>query len=206
LGESMRRMQPIGTEEEALLLNDHIFLVKQVLTRQLSDLLGNCSESLRIDLEKNPQRIPAEVLKSSPKISKGENYLGRPWMILDYPRVFSKEDMFAFRTLCWWGQGFSMTLLLKGIYLENLLEPLSNNAAVLSKSGFNIGISNDPFIHHFGEDNIRPLNHFPEPGQLIKIRANQSGFIKLAKLLPLQQHGSLVEETLKTWSTLRETF
>lgn len=202
----MQLMQPLGPEEEALLLNDHIFLVKQELTRQLSDLLGNCANTLRIDIENNPGGIPSKVFMSTPKISKGENYLGRPWMILDFPRVFTKEDMFAYRTLCWWGQGFSMTLLLKGAYLDQLIGPLSDKAEVLAHAGFYLGISDDPFIHHFGEQNIRPLNQFPEPGDSINNQAMVSGFVKLVKLLPLQMHGSLVQETLKTWKSLRDSF
>jgi hypothetical protein len=199
-------MPPIGTEEEALLLNDNLFLVKQELTRQLSELLGDCSNAIRKDLEINPGRVPAEALQSTPKISKGENYLGRPWMILDYPRVFSKEDMFAFRTLCWWGQGFSMTLLLKGRYLDQLLGSLIVNAPILSNGGFRVGVAGDPFIHDFTQENIRSLEQFPEPGKAIGGLAAEHGFIKLVKLLPLELHHQLVSETENTWKLLRDAF
>jgi hypothetical protein len=53
-----------------------------------------------------------------PKISKGENYRGLPYVMLDYPRIFGKEDVFAIRTMFWWGHYFSVTLHLKGIYKE----------------------------------------------------------------------------------------
>ena len=55
-------------------------------------------------------------LNSSPKISKGENYKGLPWLVLDYPRYFNKEDIFAIRTLFWWGNFFSITLHISGKY------------------------------------------------------------------------------------------
>lgn len=197
-------MRTIEAEEESLLMNDHIFLVKQRLSLQLVELLGQCADSLKSDLHHHPGDIPAEVRESTPKISKGENYLGRPWTILDYPRVFTRNDMFAFRTLCWWGQGFSMTLLLKGRYLERFLAPVVQNAQHFADSGFHLGISDDPFIHHFDEDNLLSLINREDPGRLIAEQAGHSGFLKLVKLLPINQHSQLIVETVKTWTEIRE--
>lgn len=37
--------------------------------------------------------LPEEVILPSPKISKGENYKGLPYLVLDYPRYFNKEHI-----------------------------------------------------------------------------------------------------------------
>ena len=58
-----------------------------------------------------------------PKISKGENYKGLPWVMLDYPRVFGKEDVYAIRTFFLWGHAFSITLHLKGCLLYTSPSP-----------------------------------------------------------------------------------
>jgi len=58
-----------------------------------------------------------KTLSSTPKVSKGENFEGYPFRILDFPRVFTTKDVFAFRTLIWWGNLISFTLHLKGKYL-----------------------------------------------------------------------------------------
>lgn len=52
------------------------------------------------------------------KVSKGENKEGYPFRILDYPRDFQIRQIFAIRTLVWWGNNISCTLHLKGSYLE----------------------------------------------------------------------------------------
>src|SRR5450631_2869683 len=57
-----------------------------------------------------------EILETPPRISKGENYKGLPWVVLDYPRAFGRLDVLAVRTLFWWGNYFSVTLHLKGVY------------------------------------------------------------------------------------------
>ena len=53
-----------------------------------------------------------------PRISRGEQYKGLPWVMLDYPRVFGKENVLAVRTMFWWGHYFTVTLHLKGEYLR----------------------------------------------------------------------------------------
>ena len=68
------------------------------------------------------------LLAAIPKISKGENYNGFPYIILDFPSTFSKENIFAVRTMFWWGNFISITLHLKGsyknMYAANILKKL----------------------------------------------------------------------------------
>ena len=49
------------------------------------------------------------LISAVPKISKGENYNGFPYVIMDYPATFSKENIFALRTMFWWGNFISIT-------------------------------------------------------------------------------------------------
>src|SRR5215469_11174420 len=71
----------------------------------------------------------------SPKISRGENYKGLPWVMLDYPRIFGKENMLAIRTMFWWGHAFIVTLHLKGRYRRLFLPALERNWSALAAAG-----------------------------------------------------------------------
>jgi len=93
----------------------------------------------------------------SPKISKGENYQGLPYVMLDYPRLFGREDVLAIRTFFWWGHAFSVTLHLKGEYLRRYLPVLKECWARLAEAGFCIGISEDEWRHEHVEGNYRPI-------------------------------------------------
>ena len=82
------------------------------------------SVKLRELVQENVNRgfnLPEEVLIQSPKISRGENYNGLPYVMLDYPRCFGKEDVFAMRTMFWWGNFFSITWHLKGKYSKEYI-------------------------------------------------------------------------------------
>jgi hypothetical protein len=98
------------------------------------------------------------ILRAPPRISKGENYKGLPWVVLDYPRCFGRDDVFAVRTLFWWGHYFSVTLHLKGRYKEMFLPVIRENLSLLDGAGFMICISDDEWRHELGQDNYRPLS------------------------------------------------
>src|ERR1700743_3182070 len=85
--------------------------------------------------------------EGEPKISRGENYRGLPWVMLDYPRVFGREDVLAIRTMFWWGHGFSVTLHLKGKYQELFLPVIRRRQHELSAQGFYMGVGADEWRH-----------------------------------------------------------
>jgi hypothetical protein len=98
-----------------------------------------------------------EILAIPPRISKGENYKGLPWVVLDYPRSFGRRDVFAVRTLFWWGNYFSVTLHLKGVYKDMFLPVIRERIPLLAAAGFFIGVSDDEWRHELGQESYRPL-------------------------------------------------
>lgn len=58
-----------------------------------------------------------ELTATMPKISKGENYLQLPYLILDYPAIFEKNNIFALRTFFWWGN-FLVSTFMSAAYIK----------------------------------------------------------------------------------------
>src|SRR5262245_30564208 len=121
------------SETELLLMQDkNFFIHKRNISSKVISLFGELNEELRLLNDSNASHIGADILSVSGKISKGENYLGYPWILLDYPRAFSKENIFAYRSLFWWGSCFSFTLHLSGIHLENFIPAINKNLSSLA--------------------------------------------------------------------------
>src|SRR6185369_7340402 len=99
-------------------------------------------------VEENKTILPAIVSASNPKISRGENYRALPYVMLDYPRHFTKESTLAIRTLFWWGNFFSISLHLSGRCKKNAAAVLKINFATLRQEGYWVCISADPWHHH----------------------------------------------------------
>ena len=124
--------------------------------------------------------LPSPV---SPKISRGENYLGLPYVMLDYPRLFGREDVLAIRTFFWWGHVFSVTLHLKGEYLRRYTPVLRLHWQQLAEAGFQVGVSDDEWGH--GPEHYRPIVSADElgAGELV------TPFLKLSAACGLDRWG-----------------
>lgn len=130
-----------------LVMQPDWILTKNSIIKKVVGLFAALSEEYRGLLES----------PISPKISKGENYQGLPYVMLDYPRLFGREDVLAIRTFFWWGHAFSVTLHLKGEYLRRYLPVLRLRWARLAEAGFYIGISDDEWRHEHAMENYRPI-------------------------------------------------
>jgi len=104
--------------------------------------------------ERAPDR---DFPETTPKISKGENYKELPWVILDYPRFFGRDDIFAIRTMFWWGHEFSLTLHLKGKYKELFLPDITRFSLELDGADFMVSVSDDEWQHEHVPENYQPL-------------------------------------------------
>lgn len=163
---------------EQQLVNDPAWiLTKNRIIEKVYLLFGYLSERYRQTA--SVQNLPAAVTATAPKISKGENYEGLPYVMLDYPRCFGKEDVFAVRTFFWWGHYFSITLQLKGVYLQQYLPALLNNEKILRGNDVWMNVRNEEWQHHFRSNNMLLLNEHTETLQDKKV-------LKLAFLCSLK--------------------
>lgn len=119
------------------------------------------------------------------KIFKGENYLQLPYVVLDYPKLFSQNKIFNFRTMFWWGNFFSATLHLEGIYLEKYYPSILNNCHKIQKRKVYFSISDSPWEYHYNRSNYILFNK----NNLDKV-TNRS-FLKLSAKFDLSQYNEL---------------
>jgi hypothetical protein len=165
--------------ERELLLDPKWILTKNNVIKKSQDLLSVVRENIMEYTRSTPGILPMEVLAIPAKISKGENYLGLPWLILDFPRHFDKENIFAIRTMMWWGRFFSTTLHLSGRYKEQYSQKINDHFDLLSKQNAYVCINEDQWKHHLEYDNYQLVQEFSKVGLEDHIRKNR--FIKLAK-------------------------
>lgn len=163
----------LSSTEMELVRNADWLLTKNRIIDKVYLLLGDVAQQVRGDFG------PA------PKISRGENYQGLPWVMLDYPRQFSKEDVFAVRVFFWWGHFFSITLHVKGNYLQQHKAAILEQLSLLEQHNFHICISNDEWRHEFTIDNYVPVQ---EVGYTtIQSMLNAAAFCKLSVKIPLEE-------------------
>ena len=176
----MQNAKIVFTDEEIQLLNDCIYIErKRMLLEKISELFQQLNEDIEELKLMYKAQLPAEAFVSKGKITKGENLKGMPFMVLDNVRVFNRDDIFAFRTLFWWGHFFSYTIHLSGKYFELLKPVLPSVLNQLKSDGKFAGINTYQFHHHFEPDNYMPLSEFKSNESLTNALM-KNGFIKIA--------------------------
>ena len=136
----------LSTAEAALFSDAQVILTKNSILQKTVALLTELQEDLQL------QAGAFQFTNSpSPKISKGENYQGLPYVILDYPRIAKSDDLLFIRSMFWWGNFFSSTLQISGDYKVQFTKKLYEAYDLLKEQGYHVGINSDPWIHHFVE-------------------------------------------------------
>jgi hypothetical protein len=145
----------LSSFELQLVTDPSWILSKNVVIQKVISLFSGLSDSFRSSAEAQP--LPSPILKWPPKISRGENYQGLPYVMLDYPRCFTKEHVCAVRTFFWWGHYFSSTLHLKGRFKTDYEGVLGSQIRQLSTDAW-INFKNDEWCHIVSDAEMRPLN------------------------------------------------
>ena len=186
----------LSQKEVELVTNADFILTKNAILQKIKLLLADLQVQQQQCLQSYSGRIPDEIIQSSPKISKGENYNGLPYLMLDYPRVFNSSAIYAIRTMFWWGNFFSITLHLSGQYKKNNEEKLVTSFQSLLEKGFYYCMNDDEWEHHFEITNYAPLASINKNDFAEAIR--KKSFVKLANKISLKQWDT-AEETVLTF-------
>lgn len=197
----------LSTEELSLVQNAHWLLTKNTIIEKVYTLFGDIAHQslsrfsgMRDNFNANPAILLSEALIPSPKISRGENYGGLPWVMLDYPRLFNRQDTFAIRTLFWWGHFFSVTLHLKGRYKQQYQQNLLTNLPLLASRQFYLCVSGDEWRHEFEEDNYKPLTQLNSSAVEEILLAND--FCKLSAKISLPHWNRSKELIIDLYETI----
>ena len=144
----------LSNSELAMARDKNIILTKRAIIEKASDLftrqIPNISNVFAAFLTND------EILAASiPKISKGENYKGLPYVILDYPAIFTSEHIFAVRTMFWWGNFISITLHLRGAYKEKYFDQIVKS--LKDDETVYITVGNKEWEHDFEPGNFENI-------------------------------------------------
>ena len=184
----MDKIAQLTPAEKELVLNSEWLFAKRRIIDKVCSLFGSLSDSYRA--HSIHSSLPVTLFSISPKISRGENYHGLPYLMLDYPRIFGKEDIFAIRSFFWWGKGFSIHLHLQGKYMEEYRDLVLENGV---KYGWLISAHSSRWEHDFEQNGYVRINKEKLPAH---------GFLKIGKMLPLEHWENAFDFYNKAFSEL----
>ena len=183
-----------------LVSSPEIILTKNAILQKIKSFLEAVQIRQLDILKPYASKFPEEVLKTSPKISRGENYKGLPWLVLDNPRHFQHNNIFAIRTMFWWGNFFSITLHLSGNNKNDLLKNFISNISLLAKNDFYIYNGIKEWEHDMNPISYKKISA-GEEDELKKIFSANS-FVKLAVKFPIDSLEAIENKLLRNYELL----
>ncbi len=176
------------SKEEDIVLRDTEFLMhKHSATNKIQQKFMQLRDELKSAIDAKPFAFPVGTDSETGRIFKGESYLYLPYVNLDYPRKFGTEDVFAFRSMCWWGNFFSFTLHLQGESFAKIADHEDEIISSISGKEFYISVHETPWQYHYGDDNYIPVENYEDLPETGKTEMRSRNFLKLSRKLELTE-------------------
>jgi hypothetical protein len=198
--EAMKPNQNLSQQEFSLIENTAIIHQKAAALSKIKQYLNDFAQALNENCLENADFAALALKISPPKVSRGENYVGLPYLVLDYPASYSQTSIFAFRTLFWWGNFFSFTLHLQGEALEKVRAKLLLNQELIKDIDFYICVGETPWQYHYESSNYKKASSLSEAELRALLR--DKFFIKLSYKLNLKDYQALSESGLAVFEKL----
>lgn len=193
------KIQFSRTEME-LMNNADVLLTKNMILQKIKTMLEGLQNQMTWEVQKGTGFYSHPVFEATPKISRGENYLGLPYLVLDYPRQFDPVNIFAIRTMFWWGNFFSSTLQLAGEFKDVFTYKIEDAYEGLAGHKYYISVNEDPWVHHFDEENYLRIDSLDK--EEFSNYCHQYDYIKIAAKWPLWDAHFAAENLYDSWNYL----
>ena len=180
--------------EASAISERNFFLLKNSATQKIIVLFG----MLEIEMKKELLQYSIdlkELNSSSGKIFRGENYKSFPYIVLDCPRLFSTNSIFAFRSMFWWGHEFSFTLHLQGEAFEKYKKSLNENLNRLSGKEVYYCVNDTPWHYNYEKDNYLPIEDFIDRREELFTKP----FLKVSRKLNVDEYAKAYDYAMESF-------
>ncbi|MFT7269216.1 MAG: hypothetical protein ACI905_001434 [Roseivirga sp.] len=171
----MKNSASLSPKELKVLMDSDFLLTKQGIDIKISALLIDYQKETENFFKEFQHQLPPALNYRAGKVSKGQNYNGLPYWVVDLPSFFNQKDFFTYRMVVWWGNFISFSVVVSGEMFERMSVNLDN----LDQTDLYYAINQSPWRIEFSEDNLIRI----EQKERSKIEAHQktANFIKVSK-------------------------
>jgi len=187
----------LSEDELQLVQNSGWILTKNAIIEKVYTMFGNVAHKLQNRVSEIQHALPEVCVANNPKISKGEKYEELPYVMLDYPRFFTRDEIVAVRNFFWWGNYFSTTLHVRGQCRHTLAESILDKFEYLAARDMYLSTEGNEWVHNIDNINYSMLSEYSKT--TLSDVLEKSNFIKLAVKFPLKEW-SIAEKQLETSS------
>ena len=183
----MDREKPIApvlfTPDELRLLGDEkFFRAKARIMEKMRAILEDVYAGLQRELAGVKLLAPEGFNPEACQFVKGEHLEDFPYQYLDFPKHFTDEVKFTYRSLFWWGHHYVFALILEGGALPAYKKNLVNRYEKVADKGLSLCLGGSLWEWKRGEGYTMDLtwDHKVDATALLSNRS----WVKLARFVP----------------------
>jgi len=182
------------TDTERQLLEDTTFFpAKAVIGEKVKLWLTELRDALQQETAGGRFLAPEGTDYQQGQLVKGEHLLDFPYHYLDCPKYFSQGEMFAYRTLVWWGHQIVFALILQGGHLARYKANLLAAYDQLADRELSLLMTDTPWEWRQGDAYLLPLHR--NNRQAVEAALATRPFLKVHRCLPFD-HPSIMDGRL----------
>lgn len=199
------RPDDFTVEELAFMRDGAIFDRKEELTRRIQGLLADLRKALMPRLDPDAFLAPDGTDFENGQLVRGERFHQRPYAYLDYPKYFSRQAMFTYRSFFWWGWDFVFAFMLSGPHLKRYQTNLLMNLAGFQNGSFYLSVAADPW--EWRKTSPGTLQIEGRGADEIRDRIKDMSYLKIQYFLGLDHpawlEGGIVARGLEVFDAMR---
>jgi hypothetical protein len=148
-----------NTKDLEIINHVEVFQKKPVILKKVESRLNKLKEAMVVELLPCATQLPPNTDIKKGQIVRGENNNGFPFLSLDIPQNFSKNEMYTYRTLFWWGHYLGFSMILRGDKLRTYFKRLSANCKKPRFQDVHLSMTPTPWEWRQNEKHFTPVNH-----------------------------------------------
>lgn len=190
--------------ELALLADREFFRKKAKISVKIKQILEDLHQRLEAEIALQPLLAPEGFDSQSRQFVKGEHLEDCPYQYVDFPRWYTRETKFAFRSLIWWGHHIVFALIVEGPLVKQYRRNLFNRYSEVADRDLCLCLSPSLWEWKAGPGLTIPITH--DRRSEIAATLDHRTFFKIARFLPLDdpavETGAIVDEGLKAFQAI----
>jgi hypothetical protein len=180
----MNRNDSLTADEWRVFANHEFFLKKAVISAKLKHTLEQLHLALQLELSAHSLVAPVSFDPEAVQFVKGEHLEDCPYQYLDFPRYYSREEKFAFRSLCWWGHHVVFALIMEGPLVKQYRLNLFNRFSEIADRQLSLCLSSSLWEWKVGPGFTLDITH--NNRSEIAAALDHRTFFKVARFILLQ--------------------
>jgi len=200
----MNTTHTFTTDELALLADQGFFRKKATISVKIKQVLEDLHHRLEAEIASQSLLAPEVFDPQARQFVKGEHLEDFPYQYVDFPRLYTRENKFAFRSLVWWGHHVVFSLMVEGPLVKQYRRNLFNRYSEVADHNLCLCLSSSLWEWKAGPGLTLPITHSRRSE--IAATLDHRTFFKIARFLPIDdpavETGTIVDEGLKAFRAI----